>query len=123
MSILQLDIAHPAGLDERRQAPALRLVEGEAAAGERESAAALIAQAERAVEHHEYAEAVAAVEEARPSLAPFPELGLRALFAEAWARMSLGHVGEAVALLERARALAEQPSFSDLDRAEALYRL
>jgi tetratricopeptide (TPR) repeat protein len=37
--------------------------------------------------------------------------------------MYLGQLEAAVATLERARALAEGPAFTDLDRAEALFRL
>src|SRR6185312_3111632 len=50
-------------------------------------------------------------------------LELRALLAESWARMSLGDVRAATGLLDRARQLTESPTFSDVDRAEVLYRI
>src|SRR2546430_7858206 len=51
------------------------------------------------------------------------ELESRALSGEATARMRLGEVREAIALLERARALCEGTSFSDVERADVLFRL
>ena len=52
-----------------------------------------------------------------------PDLALRLLHCEAWARMYLGEIDSADALCERARALAEGELFDDTDRAEALFRL
>src|SRR5918995_704794 len=52
-----------------------------------------------------------------------PELELRALGGEAWARMQEGQLHEAGELLDRARQLTENPSFSDVDRADVLFRL
>lgn len=52
-----------------------------------------------------------------------PDLALRALFCEAWAQMHLGKLASAVTSLERARVLAEGPGFSDVNRAEAMFRL
>jgi tetratricopeptide (TPR) repeat protein len=52
-----------------------------------------------------------------------PDLALRLLHCEAWARMYLGELDTADALCERARALAEGESFDDTDRAETLFRL
>jgi tetratricopeptide (TPR) repeat protein len=49
-----------------------------------------------------------------------PELAVRALVGEARARVRTGEIREALALLARARGLAEGPSFSDVDRAEVL---
>jgi tetratricopeptide (TPR) repeat protein len=51
------------------------------------------------------------------------ELEVRALSGEAWARMQQGEVQAAIELLIRARTLTEGPAFSDVDRAEVLYRL
>jgi tetratricopeptide (TPR) repeat protein len=45
------------------------------------------------------------------------------LLAEAWARMYIGEMREALPLLARARVISEAPSFSDVDRAEVLFRL
>jgi tetratricopeptide (TPR) repeat protein len=52
-----------------------------------------------------------------------PDLALRLLHCEAWARMYLGELDAADALCERARALVEAENFDDTDRAEALFRL
>jgi len=89
-------------------------------AGERLRADSVIAQAEAAIETNEYGDAAALL----AGLAtPTPELELRSLLAGSWARMYLGDVREALAMAERARALAEGPGFGALDRAEALYRI
>lgn len=84
---------------------------------------AVVAAAEHAIEHHRYAEAAAALVDNEPSLTAFPEQAVRALLAESWARMYLGQIPRAEALLERARVVAEGRRFSDVDRAEVLYRL
>ena len=52
-----------------------------------------------------------------------PELEARALAGEATVRMRRGEVREAIALLEQARALSEGDSFSDVERADVLFRL
>ena len=51
------------------------------------------------------------------------ELEARALSGEATVRMRRGEVREAITLLERARALCEGTSFSDVERADVLFRL
>ena len=52
-----------------------------------------------------------------------PELEVRLITGEAWARMQQGSVREALDLLARARNLVERPQFSDLDRADVLFRM
>src|SRR2546421_12397169 len=52
-----------------------------------------------------------------------PELEARALSGEATIRMRRGEVREAIALLERARALSEGSTFLDIQRADVLFRL
>ena len=52
-----------------------------------------------------------------------PELEARALSGEATVRMRRGEVREAIALLERARAISEGTAFSDVERADVLFRL
>jgi tetratricopeptide (TPR) repeat protein len=92
---------------------------------ERERVESVIARAEAAVESNQFAEAVDELEKlgaALPTIA-VPALELRALLAESWGRMSTGDVRAAIGLLEKARHLTESPSFSDVDRAEILYRL
>ncbi len=51
------------------------------------------------------------------------ELEFRALMSEGWARMSNGELRPALEQLARARELAELPGFSDVERADALYRM
>ena len=85
----------------------------------------VIARGEAALEAHDYAEAItllAGVTETVPAEAA-PDLELRALLAESWARMYIGEMREALPLLTRARELAEDALFSDVDRAEVLFRL
>jgi tetratricopeptide (TPR) repeat protein len=83
---------------------------------------AAVTRAEAAIEgeHYEQAlEALAGLEfspEAR-------ELEFRALLAEAWARMPAAELRPALELLVRARELAERPGFSDVERADVLYRM
>ena len=48
---------------------------------------------------------------------------MRTLSGEAWARMQEGDVRAAVELLNGARATAEGSVFSDVDRAELVFRL
>jgi tetratricopeptide (TPR) repeat protein len=93
-----------------------------------EERAKLEAQLERAealAEAHSYDEAVEAYREARPSVeeTAAPALEARLLVGEAWALQEQGSVREAVVLLQKARGLVEQPAFSDVDRADVLFRL
>jgi tetratricopeptide (TPR) repeat protein len=113
MSALAIDLTPP--LTHPAVTPALRLV---SAAEE-----GLVADAEAAIERHEYSQAVAALATARPSATTQPELAFRSLLAESWGRMELGQVEQAVTLLEQARALAERPAFGDAERADVLFRL
>jgi len=92
---------------------------------ELERVESIIARGEAALEAHDYAEAItllAGVTESVPADAA-PDLELRGLLAESWARMYIGEMREALPLLTRARELAEDPVFSDVDRAEVLFRL
>lgn len=99
-----------------------RPAEAPARTGHDETVAAL-ASAERLVEAHRYSEALAVLGDVHVPAVSAPELALRVLFCESWARMYLGQLDAAVAALERARAVAESPACTDLDRAEALFRL
>ena len=94
-------------------------------AGELERIAGLIARAEAALESSLHREAVDELEELNGviDVAAAPELEFRRLLAEAWGRMYLGDVRVAVELLERARVLAEGPLFTDVQRADVLFRL
>jgi tetratricopeptide (TPR) repeat protein len=85
----------------------------------------VVARGEAALEAHDYGEAItllAGVIESLPAEAA-SDLELRALLAESWARMYIGEMREALPLLTRARELVEDPVFSDVDRAEVLFRL
>jgi tetratricopeptide (TPR) repeat protein len=95
------------------------------AADERGRIEASLARAEALSENHEYAEALEEFTRVSPTIAGIAavELQVRSLSGEAWVRLRLGEVKEAVQLLTRARAMAEDTMFSDVDRAEILYRL
>lgn len=85
----------------------------------------VVARGEAALEAHDYGEAItllAGVIESLPAEAA-SDLELRALLAESWARMYIGEMREALPLLTRARELVEDSVFSDVDRAEVLFRL
>src|SRR5213593_5027531 len=92
---------------------------------ERGRVEATLTRAEALVEAHRYEEAVAEFEQVRPAVAATgaKELDARLLSGEAWARMQQGELREAMDLLTRARAVTEGELFSELDRAEILYRL
>jgi tetratricopeptide (TPR) repeat protein len=82
-----------------------------------------VVRAERAVTEARYDEAVTALSEAVVAPAQYPDLALRALFAGSWARMYLGELDEALALLRTAKEVAHRPGFNDVDRAEVLHRI
>jgi tetratricopeptide (TPR) repeat protein len=83
---------------------------------------AAVVRAEAAVEGQQYDEALAAVEGLRHS-PEARELEFRALMAEGWARMAQGELRPALELLVRARELSEFQGFSDVERADVLYRM
>ena len=94
-------------------------------ADERGRVDAALARADALLEARRNDEAVAEFEQVRSAVLAtgLPELEVRALSGEATVRMRLGEVREAIALLERARALTESKSFSDVERADVLFRL
>ena len=82
----------------------------------------IVCRAEEAVREKRYADAVDLTNGL--SRAPgSPELHLRVLFAESWARMYLGELRTALDRLERARVVCAGDAFGDVDRAQVLYRL
>jgi tetratricopeptide (TPR) repeat protein len=92
---------------------------------ERARAEAVLARAEALVEQRqidaaldEYAHALGIV-----LATGAVELQVRLLSGEAWARIQNGEVRGAIEMLDRARTLTEEPVFSDLDRAQCLFRL
>jgi tetratricopeptide (TPR) repeat protein len=94
-------------------------------ADERERIEATLARADALSQSDRFAEAIREYDAVRPSVGAVgsPELEVRMLAGEAWARMRNGEVHPAIELLNRARDLADGPSFSDVDRADLLYRL
>jgi tetratricopeptide (TPR) repeat protein len=94
-------------------------------ADERGRVDAALARAEALLEARRNDEALEEFESVRSAVLAtgMPELEARALSGEATARMRAGEVREAIALLERARALSERTSFSDVERADVLFRL
>jgi tetratricopeptide (TPR) repeat protein len=84
-----------------------------------------LARAEALSQNHEYPDSLAEFEKIRPAVLGIasPELEVRALAGEAWALMRTGEVKPAIELLDRARTLTEDSMFSDVDRADVLFRL
>jgi tetratricopeptide (TPR) repeat protein len=108
-------------LAERLGVDTLYLVDGVSDHEHREHEA-IVSRAEDAVCEKRYADAVELVGGLSRTPAS-PDLHLRALYAESWARMYLGELRTALDRLEQARVVAAGDSFGDLDRAEILYRL
>ena len=92
---------------------------------ERGRVEAVLSRAEALTQAHDYKDAIAAYEDARAAVAATNsvELEVRSRAGEAWARMEEGDVQIALELLTGARALVEGGVFSDVDRADILYRL
>ena len=92
---------------------------------ERTKVETLLARAEALSEAHQYTEAIDAFREARPALdgSWAPTLELRILSGEAWALQQSGEINPALELLRQARELAENAEFSDVDRADVLFRV
>lgn len=88
-----------------------------------EETQAAVARAERLLEQSRYADAVAALSSVHVPSTSAPQVAVRVLHAEAWARLYLGDLAVAEALCERARGISEGAPFTDGDRAEALFRL
>ncbi len=92
---------------------------------ERARAEATLARAEALTEKLEFE---LAIDEYALALGPVvasgaAELRVRLLSGEAWARIQNGEVRTGLDLLVEARGLAEGPEFSDIDRAEIVFRL
>ena len=86
---------------------------------------AVLSRAEALIEAGEDREAVDEFESVRSAVLAtgLPEFEVRALVGEAYARMRTGEVRESIELLLRAREISEGPDFSDVERAEVLFRL
>jgi tetratricopeptide (TPR) repeat protein len=100
-------------------------LESGVSADTRERVETALARGEALSEAHDYEGALAEFGSARALLGAAASAGLelRCLLGESWARIQSGSIEEALALLARARDLAERPAFSDVDRAEVLFRL
>ena len=86
---------------------------------------AKLAQAEALSEAHRDREAVVLFRDARAEISTLgsAELEVRALVGEGWALQELGSPREGLDVLQVARELTERPEFSDLDRADVLFRV
>jgi tetratricopeptide (TPR) repeat protein len=94
-------------------------------ADERGRVEAMLARAEALNQAHHHEEAIEEFENATTAVLATgaPELEVRARSGEAWARMESGQLREAIELLNTARTLTDGAEFSDVDRAEILFRL
>src|SRR5438105_356593 len=84
-----------------------------------------LARADALTEANRETEAMEALDDVRTAVLAtgLPELEVRLLASEAIARARLGEVREAIELLNRARTLTQGPGFSDVERADVLFRL
>jgi tetratricopeptide (TPR) repeat protein len=85
---------------------------------------AALARADALSQAHRYDEAVETFSQARETVAATGsgELELRVLTGLAWATMQAGDARSAIGLLTSARSLSEGPQFSDVDRADVIFR-
>jgi tetratricopeptide (TPR) repeat protein len=92
---------------------------------ERARIEAVLARAEALSETHRDDQALASFQAAREAIGSVhsPELEVRALTGEAWSHSERGDTKEAIDLLLRAREIAAEPNFNDVDRADILFRL
>jgi tetratricopeptide (TPR) repeat protein len=110
-------------LAERLEVPR-RFLETGLSSAEHERIAALVSRAEAAVAAREFEEAIAKLEQAEErATVEDPDLKLRALLAGGAARSELGRLEEGLSLLEAARDLVEDDSFTDVDRANVLFHI
>src|SRR5947207_12243707 len=94
-------------------------------ADERAKAEAILARADALSQEHLFEESIEEYTRALPAVlgTGAAELRVRALNGEAMARAQSGVVKSGLALLAESRALVEGESFTDVDRADVLYRL
>jgi tetratricopeptide (TPR) repeat protein len=82
-----------------------------------------VAGAEIALRDKRYDDVVAVLGPLTIFPAQYPNLALRALRTESWARLYRGELEEALALLKTAKGITHRPGFNDLDRADVLCRI
>jgi tetratricopeptide (TPR) repeat protein len=94
-------------------------------ADERRRVETLLARAEALTESHQYEAAIEEFGNCKTAVLAtgVTELEVRHLSGQAWARIEHGDLKQATELLNRARMLADAPEFSDVDRADVLFRL
>jgi tetratricopeptide (TPR) repeat protein len=94
-------------------------------ADDRARAEAILARADALLDEHRFEDALAEYGRSLPAVlgTGAAELHVRALNGEGIALAQTGDVKGGLARLAEARALVERPEFTDLDRAEVLYRL
>jgi tetratricopeptide (TPR) repeat protein len=94
-------------------------------ADERARVEAVLIRAEALAEDHRFDDAIEQYVEVKNDVLATgsPELRVRSLTGEGWARASRGEVREALDLLDEARRLVEGEIFSDVDRADVMYRV
>jgi tetratricopeptide (TPR) repeat protein len=92
---------------------------------DRARAEAILARAEALTEKRDFTGAIAEYTKALETVIASGalELQVRTLSGEAWARAHAGDVKPAIELLTQARGLVEGPQFSDVERADVLFRL
>jgi tetratricopeptide (TPR) repeat protein len=100
-------------------------LESGVSADERARAETILARADALLEEHSFDDALAEYAKALPAVlgTGAVELHVRALNGEGIALAQTGDVKGGLARLAESRALVERPEFTDLDRAEVLYRL
>ena len=86
---------------------------------------AALVDAERILEDARYGDALKAFADVRAlaGASATPTFSLRLLLGEAWAHIRLGELPAAMALLEPAATLAVGAGFTDVDRAEIVFRV
>src|SRR6188472_3859521 len=94
-------------------------------ADERSRVETMLARAEALTNAERYDESIEEYENLQTALLATGavDLEVRALTGRAWATVERGDVRDGLAVLEEARQLAERPEFSDIDRADLLYRM
>ncbi len=94
-------------------------------ADDRAKAEAILARAEALTSEHRFEESLAEYGRAMPAVLATgaAELRVRLLNGEAMARAGSGELQAALSLLSEARGIVEGEAFSDVDRADVLYRM
>jgi tetratricopeptide (TPR) repeat protein len=101
-----------------------RFLETGVSTAEVERAVSLVSRAEAALAARELEETLACVDRLEQTGTVLdPALKLRALIAESAALSELGRMQEALPLLQTARDLVEEESFTDVDRANVLFHI